>query len=291
MSDLLKSISAIAISDKDVTTGKDEGVLNKITQIWNDLKKSISKPGAAFEIFEKNLLFLKSFGVAILIILALVNYYTYKDVGLISKKPGLFALESGVFGLSGVVPFVMLCFLRNKGQFTPQQIATFSVALFVVFFILNYVLEMGGIYAATFYEETEANLLARKSVEANEGNLSYTEKVTKSINRTSDIVLLLVFLSSFLVMCFSASFVKDFKPQYVILKEVNPYAVFFVEMILFGVMSAVPIFFMASNREALSTHTTKEFLLIVLKFAALHCLLQASGFYTYIFTGMPPVSK
>jgi len=56
-------------------------------------------------------------------------------------------------------------------------------------------------------------------------------------------------------------------------------------MILFGVISAVPVFFMASNRGVLSKNTTKEFLLIVLKFSLLHCVLQLSGFYRYLFTG------
>ena len=289
MSSILESISDIAVSGpENPITGKDEGVLSKLMKIINEFKGSISNPHFAFEVFEKNLLFLKSFGLAILIILAIVNYYSYKNVGLISKKPGLFTLESGVFGLSGVVPFVMLCYLRNGGHFTNKQVLHYSVAMFIVFFLLNYVLEMGGLYSATFYDKTESNKKAEDAISANEASLSYSDKFMNSLGRTSNVVMILIFISSFIMMLFSASMVKDFKPSYVRMTNLNPYSIFVVEMLLFGIISAVPVFFMASNRGALSNHTVKEFSLIVLKFAALHCILQASGFYTYMFTGLPP---
>jgi len=253
----------------------------------NDFKGSLSNPHIAFEVFEKNLLFLKSFGIAILI-LAIVNYYSYKNIGIISKKPKLFALESGVFGLSGVVPFLMLCYLRNGGHFTNTQVIHYSVAMFIVFFLLNYVLEIGGLYSATFYEETDVNKDAQNTISKDQDNISYSNKFMNSVSRTSNIVMLLIFLSSFAMMCFSAFMVKDFRPSYIKMKNINPYIIFFVEALLFGVISAVPIFFMASNRGALSKNIVKEFLLIVLKFSTLHCILQSSGFYAYIFTGLPP---
>jgi hypothetical protein len=84
---------------------------------------------------------------------------------------------------------------------------------------------------------------------------------------------------------FSTAFVRDVSPDYVSLQSLSPYLVFGLEMILFGVISAVPVFFMAHNRGVLSGNTTKEFLLIVVKFSLLHCLLQLSGFYRYLFTG------
>jgi hypothetical protein len=288
-SSVLESLSEIALSGpENPITGKDEGIFSKLMKIINDFKDSLSNPHIAFEVFEKNLLFLKSFGLSILIILAIVNYYSYKNVGLISEKPGLFAFESGVFGLSGVIPFVMLCYLRNGGHFTNTQVIHYSIAMFIVFFLLNYVLEMGGLYSATFYDKTESNKNAENIVSENEANLSYSDKFLKSLTRTSNVVMLLIFVSSFIMMLFSAAMVKDLKPSYVKMTNINPYGIFVIEMLLFGIISAVPIFFMASNRGALSNHTIKEFLLIVLKFSALHCILQASGFYAYIFTGLPP---
>jgi hypothetical protein len=278
-SDALTAISVHKASEAS------KGPIERLKEFFSELKNSFNNPVTAFEVFESNLVFLKSFGVSLLILLAIVNYLSYKNVGLISEKPGLFAAESAVFGLSGVVPFVMLCFLRG-GRFDTKQIATFSVVLFVVFFILNYVLEMGGLYAATFYEQTEEKAKAEEEArKIEEANMSYMDKLKSSLSKTSNIVLLIVFGSSIICMLFAAACVKDLRPEYARFKGVSPYIIFAVEMLLFGVISAVPIFFMASNRNALSSHTTKEFLLITAKFAALHCVLQASGFYTYLFTG------
>jgi hypothetical protein len=280
------AVASILGGPKNEITGKAEGPIAKVMEFFTELKEALHSPKEAFEVFEKNLVFLKSFGVAVLIILAIVNYVSYKNVGLISEKPGLFAAESAVFGISGVIPFLMLCFLRNNGRFDHKQVATFSVALFVVFFILNYILEMGGFYAATFYEQSkereEAEARAR---EIEEANMSYMDKFKASLSKTSNVIMLLVFGSSLICMLVAAFFVQDLKPAYVRLQGINPYVVFVVEMLLFGLISAVPIYFMAANRKALSAHTTVEFLMITLKFCAMHCVLQAAGFYTYLFTG------
>jgi len=285
---ILAATSSILGGPKDELTGKDEGPVAKLKEFFAELKDSFTKGGkGAFEVFEKNLVFLKSFGVAVLIILAIVNYLSYKNVGLISEKPGLFAAESAVFGISGVIPFLLLWFLRNKkADFDAKKIATFSVVLFVVFFILNYILEMGGLYAATFYTQTkEQEEAAKKAKEIEQTNMSYSDKFMTSLGKTSNVVMLIIFGSSLLCMLAAAVCVKDLRPEYSRMAGVNPYIIFFVEMLLFGVISAVPIFFMASNRNALSEHTVKEFLMITVKFCALHCILQASGFYTYLFKG------
>ena len=110
--------------------GKDEGVVSKLMSVLTDLKDSISNKHYAFEVFEKNFLFLKSFGLAFLLILAVVNYVYYKNTGLISKNPMLFFSESCVFGLSGVIPFLLLCFLRNNNYFSKTQIFNACIALF-----------------------------------------------------------------------------------------------------------------------------------------------------------------
>lgn len=290
MSELVQAVTSIVgTGPENPDTGKDEGVFSKIKQIFNDLINAMNNKEYAFDVFEKNLLFLKSFGFALLIILAIVNYVSYKDVGLISQKPGLFAAESAVFGLAGAVPFAILCYLRNKDYFNNKQVAVYSVAIFILFFIVNYILELDGLYAATFYEQTAEQEKAAEAAEVEEEHtLSYTSKLAKSLGKTSGIVVLIIFAVSMLCLIFAAVFVKDFSPSYIRFTGINQSIVFFIEMLIFGVISAVPIFFMASNRKALSSSTWKEFGLITVKFAALHCLLQASGFYTYIFTGMKP---
>lgn len=262
--------------------GKDEGVVSKLMSILTDLKDAMSNKHYAFEVFEKNFLFLKSFGLAFLVILAVVNYVYYKNTGLISKNPMLFFAESCVFGLSGVIPFLLLCFLRNNNHFSKNQIFNASIALFLVFFGLNYLLEMSGIYPVIFKKEDDNNNKDKND----DTNEDYTFKDLKtSLGTTSEVILLTIFVVSVFSLFFATAFVRDTSPNYSRFQDTSSLLVFVVEMLLFGVISAVPIFFMASNRGVLSSDTTKEFLLIVVKFSLLHVLLQLSGFYTYIFTG------
>ena len=262
--------------------GQDEGVISKIKEVLSDLGNSMKNKHYAFDLFEKNFLFLKSFGLAFLIILAVVNYVSYKNTGLISQKPLLFFAESCVFGLSGVIPFLMLCYLRNKDHFTNKQILNASIALFLVFFGLNYLLELSGFYPTVFQKEEDKE---DKEDKNDKNDISNFDKLKKSLSTTSDIVLLIIFVVSTFSLFFATAFVRDMSPDYFSSNSLSPYLVFGVEMILFGVISAVPVFFMASNRGVLSKNTTKEFLLIVLKFSLLHCVLQLSGFYRYLFTG------
>jgi len=267
-------------------TGEEQGVFSKIKQTFSDISDAMKNKDIAFDVFEKNLLFLKGFFLFVFIILALVNYFSYKNVGLISKRPGLFAVESMVFGLSGVIPFVILCYLRNQ-IFSTRQIVILSIVLFVAFFILNYLLELGGVYAATFEEADEKEIEAANTVNSLNKDLPYSNKLSSSVSKTSNIVMAGIIIGSLCALLFSAFCVKDFSPVYTHFANLGPYAVFFVEMLLFGVISAVPIFFMASNRKVLSKSTTKEFFLIVAKFAALHCVLQVSGLYRHMFTKKP----
>lgn len=265
--------------------GKDEGVLSKIKSVLEDLKDTMTNKNYAFEVFEKNFLFLKSFGLAFLIILAVVNYVYYKNTGMISKKPLIFFAESCVFGFSGVLPFLLLCFLRNNNYFNKNQILNASIALFLVFFGLNYLLEMSGIYPVIFKKE-ENNTNNNKDDNDNKDDSDYNfGDLKKSLGTTSEVILLIIFVVSIFTLFFATYFVRDTSTNYSRFQDTSSLLVFGVEMILFGVISAVPIFFMASNRDVLSSDTTKEFLLIVVKFSLLHVLLQLSGFYTYLFTG------
>lgn len=264
--------------------GKDEGVVSKLMSILTDLKDAMSNKHYAFEVFEKNFLFLKSFGLAFLVILAIVNYVYYKNTGLISKNPMLFFSESCVFGLSGVIPFLLLCFLRNNNYFSNTQIFNASIALFLVFFGINYLLEMSGINPVIFKKEDDNK--ENKDNKDDKNDEDYTFKDLKtSLGTTSEVILLTIFVVSVFSLFFATAFVRDTSTNYSRFQDTSSLLVFGVEMLLFGVISAVPVFFMASNRGVLSSDTTKEFLLIVVKFSLLHVLLQLSGFYTYIFTG------
>ncbi len=278
--EVINTINVIAIKGPEGELGEDQGFLSKVKQFFLDLSDSMKNREYAFEVFEKNFLFLKSFGLAFLIILAVVNYVYYKNSGLIHQKPLMFFIESCVFGLSGVVPFLLLCFLRNNGRYNSQQIINISIGLFFVFFIANYLMELSGIYPTLFQKEDESGDNSDQSQK--EDNSSFGELKT-SFNTTSDIIVLTIFGVSLFSLFFATAFIRDTSPNYVEFNSVSPLVIFIVEMLLFGIISAVPIFLMASNRDVLSGNTFKEFILIVIKFSLLHCLLQLSGFYSYIF--------
>jgi len=273
---LKDTIGSLAGGGNDLGV-EDQGMTEKAKKIISDLYQSIQSPNVAFEVFEKNLIFLKGFAAVLIITLAVVNYLTYKDVGLISKKPLLFFAESVLFGLSGAIPFLMLCLFR-RNIYTNEKLITIAIGLFIVFFAMNYMLELGGVYSAAFYSEEVDGSHPKKPEEV----MTYAEKMKSSLARSSNIMVMILLVLCLFMVVFSAYFVKNYSTDYKDWASPIPVPVVFVtEMLLFGAISAAPIYFMAYNRNALSKSTTKEFLLITAKFSILHCLLQVSGFYQY----------
>ena len=61
------------------------------------------------------------------------------------------------------------------------------------------------------------------------------------------------------------------------------YGTFTIEMLVFGIVSSVPLFLMARNREDLNTGTVKEFFLSTIKFSVLFYILQYSSFWGDLF--------
>jgi hypothetical protein len=93
---------------------------------------------------------------------------------------------------------------------------------------------------------------------------------------------------SFFALVFSTFFVMDTTPIYTRTGGMPTLVVFLFEMILFGLISAGPIFLMSRDRDDLSVKTTAEFFIIFGKFIFLHCLLQISGFYHHAFNSQSP---
>jgi len=58
---------------------------------------------------------------------------------------------------------------------------------------------------------------------------------------------------------------------------------FMIELFLMSVLAALPIFYIGYSRGLGLSSTVTDFLLLMVKFAALHIGFQLSGFYTNIF--------
>jgi len=259
--------------------GKDTGIISKGKQTLQDLFSAMKNKETAFKVFDKNFLFIKSFGFFFLLVLTIVHYSSFKKTGLVTKKPLLFFLESCVFGLSAVVPFLMLTFLRNKGTFNGKTITSYSIALFVVFFGLNYILELSGFYPYVFHEKQDKGRVNIVGVQGTDDASLFK----KSLATTSEIVILATFTLSIFSLLFASAFIIDTSPHYTRFKSIRSSIVFTIEMLLFGVISAVPIFFIVSNRDKITKNTTGEFLIVTAKFALLHIVFQVSGFYKSIY--------
>lgn len=137
----IPSLPSMSISE-EITARRSVG--DNILSNLKDLKDAIGNRGEAFVLFQKNLLFLKGFGIFFLVTMSVINWYmNHKSYGFVSNNPTKFGLESGLFGLCGVLPFLLLVFLRNE-EMTTNKIIFLSISIFVLFFGLNYALEISG---------------------------------------------------------------------------------------------------------------------------------------------------
>ena len=293
---LSEAFSTVVTAGPENVLGKDVGIFADIKQYFVDFSNTMKSNNYAFDVFEKNLLFLKAFGLILIILMACVSFYYYRNTGLIKKQPYVFACESFIFALSALLPFLMVCYLRNQ-KYNVNQITMISIVLFIVMFIINYLLEISGFYAWSFDVTTE-NLKDDKKDDKKDDNPSSAEKLGKTVSRTSEIVMIGVMIGSLFALLFSSFFVMNLSPDYVHLTTLPTGVLFFLEMLLFGFISAIPIFIVSYNRKkyendkenekqidppVFTKTTIIEFFVIVLKFALLHCLLQISGLYKSVF--------
>lgn len=313
----LGNIGGAEVKSTNITENGDSGLKSvgnateflkqHILPIFGKMGKALHNREAGFELFDHSLIFVKLFATVIFVILAIVNYRKHKDVGLISSKPGLFFAESVIFGLSTFIPFMVIMYLRGfsqdkkgTGKIFKKKHLIIAGILFLLFFVANYVLELSGFWSVAFEKKTEEPASPAVAVLKPETMLSASDKFGESFATTTQILIGVAFAIPILIMLATAFVVHDVNPNYKVLADKNigrsifkmfgkaskglNVGVFVIEMMVFALASALPVFFMASNRDALDPHeTTKEFGLITLKFAVLHILLQLSGFYNHTF--------
>jgi len=266
-----EAIKTVITDGPEDINGKDIGIFATIQRYFMDFVSTMKQQGYAYNVFEKNLFFLKAFGLIAILMLAIVNYSMTKNAGMISSQPLVFFKESLLFAVGGLVPFLIVAYLRNN-VYSNKELLMMSFVIFGLMFILNYLMELSGFYSWTF------NYKPKPQLKENE-----TNDFPVVVSRSSEYMLVGIIAGAFFAMLFSSLFVMNTNPMYVHGNIISPIIIFLMEMILFGVISAVPVYLMASNRDDLSSQTSIEFLVIFLKFAFLHCLLQISGFYKHAF--------
>lgn len=268
----------------------NDGIKKFLTDIW----KATQNKKSAIKLFEHNLLWIKVFGFILIIAIAIINYKKTKNAGLITSNPGIFVAESTVYALTGVFSFLLLVFLRNN-VYSTEKIVIIAIVLFVIFFLLNFLLELSGFYAYAFgtspyppYTPNSPAPIAPSppSPILDNSNTSALSNFLDTLKTGSSWTFLVAFVICIIVVVFSIFFIRDYDPMYKFGQDMPIVRgiIFFFEALLFGSLSAVPIYFMSSNRKDLDPKQTSiEFAIITLKFAGLHSIMQLSGFYNKTF--------
>lgn len=242
----------------------------------------------SYQFFENNLVMIKVALLLGLILLMIVNLSTGPGYsGIMAKKSGLFVAETVVFGLSAVVPLVFMYFVRAKEGWDLGTLGLYSFLAFAVFAVMNVFIELTGMWTYMFKkvepeDAADAKVSAECAVHADRHRSQFEVALVKSVK----VVGMLLVGGLLLALVIAGLRVGDFNPGFFFKDNVtgplltfSTVGMFLLEMGVFAVSSAAPVYLMASNRDALSAHTHSEFGLVVLKFCILHILLQSSGFY------------
>ena len=250
-----------------------ENIFKKFSDVNFNPTSLIPDKQNAYSLFTKNFMFLKLITLILGITLLIINLSRYQTYGLVKENAGIFVRESIIFALSGVLPFLLVAFLRNKKQ-CPKNILFMSITIFIMFFSINFILELSGFYGFVF---GEGKISAPKSDEKN-----VRQNFVNDVGFMCLIILIALYAIPLLSMLFSVAVIRDTKVEYKF--NVNKLVMFIVESLLFGVLSAFPIFLVSRDHGDYDTKkTTQEFLIVVAKFTILHFILQLSGFYNHLF--------
>lgn len=227
----------------------------------------------SFEVFWNSLKFIKILGIVFFIFIACVNIFKNYNYGLITK-PLPFFYESLLFGASVIVPMIFSLIIR-KGELkeNPKKYIALFIMLFGLFVGLNYILEASGFWAWIFdYNTNKENIFI--------DIITISNKPLALVG----LVVLVIILYALVIIITSANFINiGIKDVYDY--DFNPYIIFMFELLLFGMMSAAPIFYMANNRKHLNKNTTVEFILASLKFSVIFYVFQYAGLWEVIFEG------
>jgi len=228
-----------------------------------DIKKILTST------FEKDLKYLEIFFGILIIVMAIGNGYTK----YIKNNPNKFIIETILYGIIGTLPVLYMEKYRN-----PNGSHNYLKAFITTFFLYvacNLLFELSGIYYF-FYEKQEPILpLSKPPQESQTDDQKIINNTVYSVFFTIGIIIIIIIM----IMIIIAYKIHDFN-----IEAYNGHLLssFLIEMFVFALLNSIPFFFIAYNREGkqfnLKTNSV-EVSLIFIKFALLHILLQASGFF------------
>lgn len=293
-----------------------EDLYKSITNIFTEKNKR----KGAFLIFNNSLNFIKIIMVITFICLAVYNTIKYEDIGIISSKPLLFFAESLLFGLTIFIPLLISWTIR-KTYLPFTTILKDASILGVVFVILNYIIELSGVWDYMYSAHSKETFESENDQCSDINNTTTTSTTSPSITtpntsspstttpisdqckpeyknviyeiidklkkgnhtlKTTIIIIGLLVGLSILLMTLSTLYISDFSPEY-IFDGVPPLLIFILEMLLYGIISAAPIYLIEYNRNNFTTKTTQDFIIQSLKLSCLFIVFQISGLWGSMF--------
>jgi len=249
----------IDFTDKFILSNDSIELLDKGTNI----KKILTST------FEKDLKYLEIFFGILIIVMAIGNGYTT----YIKNNTNKFIIETISYGIIGTIPVLYMEKYRNLNG--NHNYLTLFITTFFLYVACNLLLELSGTYYF-FYEKQEPILPLSKQVQE-----SQTED-QKIINNTIYSVFFtigIIIVILIIIMIIIAYKIHDFN-----IEAYNGHLLssFTIEMLIFALLNSLPFFVIAYNREDKKFNLKKNSIevgLIFIKFALLHILLQASGFF------------
>ena len=248
--------------------------------------KDVLKPKSSKEathVFHRNLIGLKILFLVIVLVAALINHFKFsKQTGktFILRKP-MFWVECLVVGLSMSLSTLLLLLNRDKNLIKSSGINWNSIivkclSLGIVFFILNIIFEISGLYS-TYYETLNEQAVEPPS----EKPVSPIGRAKVSFTYAIYTIVVIVIAGVLINMLWSMIVARDTTTNYNFGLESYKWIYMLVEAVLFAVIGAAPLFLIAKNRTGkVSTSTAKEFGLFVLKYMIVFAGLQLSGTFT-----------
>lgn len=249
--------------------------------ITNALKPKSSDE--ATHVFHRNLIGLKITFLVIVLLAAVYNQYIYRkqDGKTHILKDAKFWIECLVVGLSMSLSTLLLIMTRDKNLIGSsginwKPIIVKCLSLGVVFFVLNILFELSGLYAP-YYESENEELKDPETGKPVSPNKRAKTSFTDAIFTIVVIVIFIVLAN----MLWSMVVAHDTTTNYNFGLERYKWLTAPVEAILFAAIGAAPLFLIASNRSGkVTTKTAGEFGLFTAKYAIVYLGLQLSGTFS-----------
>jgi hypothetical protein len=281
MSELSTDLKDVVLSSDPI---QNTPVVGTVKSYITDALRPKSKENAAYT-FHRNLMGFKIIFLVIVLFAAIFNqlilYRKQSDKTHVLKK-SLFWVECLVVGLSVAIPTMLLLILRDKhmvinNQIDWKPILIKSAVVGVVFFIANILFELSGLYASFYEKENE-----KKQVIDNEPKTP-NERAKTSFTDSLLTLALLVVVVVLVNMLWCMIVARDTTTNYNFGFETHKWSVFAVEMLVFCVLGAVPLYLIAQNRSRVTKHTSEQVLIFCAKLIFIFLGLQLSGTFTYWF--------